>query len=79
MDLSADVRVRYGNRRALFVNQLGIVGVGPDPFSLQGDSGSLIVDAETKSATGLLFAVGAGITYANRIQDVLGHFGVTIV
>ena len=78
MDLSADIWVRYGNQRAYFVDQLGIIGVGPRPFSLPGDSGSLIVDAETRSPTGLLFAGGQGTTFANRIEDVLQHFGVTI-
>lgn len=41
-------------------------------FSAAGDSGSLIVDAQTAEAVGLLYAGSPSDTVANPIQDVLG-------
>ena len=77
-ELSADIWVRAGRQRAFFKDQIGISGVGNDPFSSGGDSGSLIVDAVTRRALALLFAGGKGMTFANAIQDVLDYFNVTI-
>lgn len=83
MDLSVDLWVSYrvGNTSvsAWFENQLGIMGVGSAPFSQGGDSGSLIVDAVSLDPVGLLFAGGGNFTYANFIDPVLSHFGVTMV
>ena len=76
-DLSADIKVLYGSQRAEFEDQLGIVGI-QGPFSLPGDSGSLIVDAVTRQPVGLLFAGGANQTFANRIDPVLTRFGAQI-
>ncbi len=60
-----------------FDNQLEIEGDGDGPFSLGGDSGSLIVDSKCR-AVALLFAGsdqgganGQGLTYANPIRTVL--------
>ncbi len=78
-DISVDIWVNYGGKRAWFENQLGIIGVSGLPFSAGGDSGSLIVDAVKLNPVGLLFAGGTGITFANRIDDVLNHFTVSIV
>jgi hypothetical protein len=77
-DLSVDIWVNYGGNRAWFENQIAIIGVGGKDFSQGGDSGSLIVDAVSLNPVGLLFAGGNGITFANRIDDVLNHFGVSI-
>jgi hypothetical protein len=78
-DLSVDIWVNYGGNRAWFENQIAIIGVGGKDFSQGGDSGSLIVDAVSLNPVGLLFAGGNGITFANRIDDVLNHFGVSII
>jgi len=78
LDLSADIRVRYGTRVASFEDQLMISGVG-GPFSDGGDSGSLVVDAVTRSPVALLFAGGNGSTFATPIQRVLDRFGVEII
>jgi hypothetical protein len=80
MDISADIRVRYGIQTADFENQIAINGVG-SAFSAGGDSGSLIVDAVTKDPVGLLFAGGGvnNITFANPIEEVLSHFKVQII
>jgi hypothetical protein len=61
---------------ARFVDQIIIEGAG---FSGGGDSGSLIVtDDGNLMPVGLLFAGGSSQTIANRIDLVLGHFGVSI-
>lgn len=78
MDLAAAIKVRYGTSIAQFDDQLAINGVG-GAFSNGGDSGSLIVDAVTRRAVGLLFAGGAGTTFANPIDIVLNHFNVDII
>ncbi|TWU02392.1 trypsin-like peptidase domain-containing protein [Stieleria varia] len=62
-----------------FDSQIEIEPVGSAPFSLGGDSGSLIVDSKRK-AVGLLFA-GNDIdaTYANDINNVLSALKVDLV
>ena len=78
LDLSADVRVRYGTQMADFEEVLSISGVS-GPFSDGGDSGSLVVDAVTRRPVGLLFAGGNGTTFASPIQPVLDRFGIEIL
>lgn len=78
-DISVDIWVNYGGQRAWFENQIAIIGVGGKDFSQGGDSGSLIVDAVSLNPVGLLFAGGNAITFANRIDDVLNYFNVSIV
>lgn len=81
------VRITYdvGNQRydVLFDGQITIAGVDLQPFSNRGDSGSLIVDAETRKPVALLFGGGNDgeqkVTYANPIDLVLEHYCVTIV
>lgn len=78
VDVAADINVRYGSRTAVFVNQVGIDGVG-GAFALGGDSGSLVVDATTRRALALLFAGGARTAFANPIGAVLARFSAEIV
>lgn len=80
-DVSADIRVRFGRKMVEFEDQIAIVGVQGQgtPFSSGGDSGSLIVDAVSKEAVGLLFAGGGHTTFANHIDSVLAHFDIEIV
>jgi hypothetical protein len=68
---------------ASFSDQFEIIGDNGVPFSLGGDSGSLIIDANS-IAVGLLFAGGADdngvdLTFANHIETVLSKLGVTLV
>ena len=82
-DVSADVNVDYEDKdgitfTATFSNQIIIQGT-PGSFSAAGDSGSLIVEQSSKTATGLLFAGSASHTIANHISDVLAALGVTLV
>lgn len=87
--IDATVNVQYGVECgsqegfvAKFVNQLVIQpesSINPN-FSLPGDSGSLIVTrSKPARPVGLLFAGGSGVTFANRITDVLKFFRMKIV
>src|SRR5437763_10749835 len=51
-----------------YANQIDILS---STFSAPGDSGSLIVDAQTAQPLGLLYAGSPSDTVANPIQDVL--------
>lgn len=80
-----DVVVQFNTGLLRFDNLVEIEGAGDDtPFSLKGDSGSLIVDADRR-AVGLLFAGGdqggtngKGLTYANPLRTVLDALKVDL-
>jgi hypothetical protein len=79
--IAEDVRVRFGSQMIEFEEQLAIQGVG-QPFAHLGDSGSLVVDAHSLRAVGLLFCVDlgqGGTVFANPITTVLGRFSVEIL
>ena len=62
-----------------FDSQIEIAPTGSEPFSLGGDSGSLIVDSDNH-AVGLLFAGNdVDATYANDIRLVLSELKVDLV
>ena len=80
-----DLTVEYDLGDAQFDGQIEIESTGDGPFSLGGDSGSLIVDGG-REAVGLLFSGsdqggrnGLGLTYANPIHDVLRQFKVELM
>lgn len=67
---------------ALFQNQLRINVTAPfSAFGLGGDSGSLVVNRETREAVGLYNAGPSGGQYglANRIQDVLAEMQIELL
>lgn len=71
--VEATVSVNYGSgRTATFENQF-VAG----PMSQGGDSGSLIVAADSQDAVGLLFAGSTQSTIFNPIQAVLDCLNVT--
>lgn len=76
--INATVNVGYGSGTARFVNQI-VVG-SRKTFIKAGDSGSLLVTDPGRNPVGLLYAgTSSGRTaIANRIDLVLGEFGVTI-
>lgn len=78
VDIAADIVVRYGSRTAVFEDQIGVEGVD-GAFALEGDSGSLIVDAATPKALALLFAGGDRVSFANPIGTVLARFSAEFV
>jgi hypothetical protein len=78
--INATVTVGYGSSgTATFVNQ--ILVSSSKPFIKAGDSGSLLVtNNPNANPVGLLFAgtTSGKLAVANRIDDVLASFGVTI-
>ncbi len=64
-------------QRAWFEDQVQIIGAN-GPFSRRGDSGSLIVDFETREPIGLLFAgmLDGSFTLANPIHEVLNRLQI---
>lgn len=68
------VTVKFGD--GTFRHQIAIVGT-PKPFSVGGDSGSLVVDKDLK-AVGLLKGGGDDMSYANPIAAVLTKLGATL-
>ncbi len=77
--INATITVGYsGQKTAVFVKQIIVSG---RRFLNAGDSGSLVVTRDAnKDPVGLLFAgnVNGSIGVANRIQAVLGEFGITV-
>lgn len=76
-DISANISVGYSGGVAQFRNQIGIRGTG-GVFSRGGDSGSLIVTANTNQPVGLLFAGrnDNSVTFANPIAAVIQALGI---
>jgi len=76
--VNATVNIGYSSGTARFVNQI-VVG-SRKTFIKAGDSGSLLVTDPGRNPVGLLYAgTSSGRTaIANRIDLVLGEFGVTI-
>ena len=71
------VQVNYGGGRVgVFNNQLIIQGIAGRPFSAGGDSGSLIVSANSRQPVALLFAGSATHTIANPIGEVMSQLGI---
>ncbi|MBN1480182.1 hypothetical protein EH223_19675 [candidate division KSB1 bacterium] len=70
--LDATIEVGYGNRSAVFEQQILTADMS-DP----GDSGSLIVSEDNK-AVGLLFAGSTSVTVINPIAAVLSALNITI-
>jgi len=72
------VQVGYGGGRVgIFNNQIIIQGVGGHPFSAGGDSGSVIVTANSRQPVALLFAGSATHTIANPIASVMSQLGIS--
>ena len=84
--LNATVSVGYtdecagNNFTVSYTGQL-LIGNNGSRFLNSGDSGSLMVEDVTTNprAVGLLFAGSSSIAVANPINDVLNHFGVSMV
>jgi len=80
-----NVVVGYDLGNLRFDNQIEIEGAGGKAFSAGGDSGSLIVVADTREAIALLFAGGdvggsngKGLTYANSLSTVLDKLKIDL-
>lgn len=77
--VATDTTVDYERGSVVFKNQIVIVGLNNTVFSQPGDSGSLIIERESQTAVGLLFAGSPSHTLANHIEDVLQALNVTLV
>lgn len=64
-----------GTNRAWFSDQLRILGI-TGPFSQPGDSGALILDANTKEPVGLLHSGSAPEGFATPIGDVMDALAI---
>jgi hypothetical protein len=79
-DVSLTLKIRYDLGTLTFVDQILIKGDGRKAFGKGGDSGSLLVDRNSKRPVGLMFGGGSSpFAIANHLSDVLEHLGVTIV
>jgi hypothetical protein len=81
-----DVTIEYDLGNLRFNGQIEIEGRDDGPFSLGGDSGSLIFTSGEHLAVGLLFAGsdqggknGKGLTYANPLARVLRRLDCELV
>jgi hypothetical protein len=73
-----DLTVEYDIGDLRFDNQIEIAPEGGSPFSLGGDSGSLVVDGRRR-AVGLLFAGNdVDATYVNPIETVFDELGLRL-
>lgn len=70
--LNATVNVAYGPKTARFTGQIITT-----PMSQGGDSGSLVVDANSQNAVGLLFAGSPQATIFNPIDIVLSELNLS--
>ncbi len=84
--LNASVTVGYtdecaGNNFTVDYTHQILISNRSSRFLNSGDSGSLMVEdvASNPRAVGLLFAGSSSIAVANPIDDVLNHFGVSMV
>lgn len=59
-----------------FLEQITVDG-GASAFSTGGDSGSLVVTHPGNRPVGLLFAGSGRTSYVNRIENVMGPFGIS--
>jgi hypothetical protein len=69
--------VRIAGRLVRFDGAIEVQSTGSRPFSLAGDSGSVVVD-RARYAVGLLFAGDGVATYLNPIGDVLAALQVAL-
>jgi hypothetical protein len=77
--LNYTTKVNYGGFNAVFVDQIQIAALN-HPFSLPGDSGSIIKASNDNAHVGLLFSGNDKYTVANHQTDVaeqLNKWGLT--
>ena len=76
-DVTADIMVPYKRGALGFVQQIAIKGVG-GTFAEPGDSGSLVVDAQSLRPVGLLFAGSSTVSFANPITRVFTYLKIAM-
>jgi hypothetical protein len=79
--VNATILVDYSSGTTQFVQQIIITGDNNSPFSMAGDSGSLVVAASGANArrpVGLVFAGAGNLSAANPIGPILSRFGIEV-
>jgi len=77
-DVSAHLTLQYDLGELEFIDQMLIRGASA-PFSAYGDSGALVVNAESGRATGLLIGGHGEFSVANHLEDVLTLLDAALV
>jgi len=82
-DASFTYRVQYPGFQQLFKNQLHLISRTGRPMSCAGDSGSVLVEADTRRAVGLLYAEEAAMSscdfaVASPIIPVLQELNIAL-
>jgi hypothetical protein len=75
--IDTDVIIEYETGDFTFEGQILVTGTG-EPFSEEGDSGSIILERGTNAAIGLLFGGSSTHTIANHIGNVLRSLRVRL-
>lgn len=79
VSVNSSISAIYGGNSAFFDDQLEIAGK-QGPFAMPGDSGSVVIDLQSKRAVGLLFSgTPGGNIFANPISNVLQLLNVSFV
>jgi hypothetical protein len=79
IDTDVDLYVNYSFGSFRFDHQLLIDGGKDSQFATRGDSGSLVIDRNTRRATALIFAASGRYAVASPIRKVLECFEVELV
>ena len=78
-DIAADIKLPMPpHGKAFFHRQIAVRNT-TELFAGIGDSGSLVVEKNSRRPVGLLFAIANGFTYCNYIDKVLTQLGLTIL
>jgi hypothetical protein len=77
--INTDVSISYDTGSLYFSEQIIIRSLNAQPFSMSGDSGSMILERQTNKATGLLVAGSPSHTIANHFQKALDALKVKLV
>ena len=77
-DANATMKVRYPSGTVRLRDQVVVRGLDDRPFSASGDSGSLVLDDQTRQPIGLLCGGSTKFSLVNRMQPVLDGLGVSL-
>ncbi len=72
------VTLDLGAHAYLFENVIQVAGAG-GPFSTGGDSGALVVDAQSNKPIGLIIGGDGAHSFVSPIRPILQRFGVQLV
>lgn len=79
VDAEATVRTRYGSKYVFLTDQFLVTGLAGELFSERGDSGSLVVEEQTRRPVGLLCGGSPRYSIVTPIARVLDGLGLSFV